>query len=181
MDFLSAFDPSTILMTPPHQGSEIEIYERKVRTYNRELQVHKIWNECLFDGFISVSSYDPSTFLPRCLKKLELSSSIAIYSPFREVVTELQNFIMTKMPTRPLIAPIIHELRAPRWSTLKGRARPDMLGRGGGGCILSGTRVEESEPEIQVWSSRRNKRRKINENGSEMEDVKTDTSAIETE
>jgi hypothetical protein len=56
-----------------------------------------------------------------------------------------------------------------------------MIGRGGGGWILSGTRVEESEPEIQIWSSRRNKKRKINENGSEMEDVKTDTSAIETD
>ena len=56
-----------------------------------------------------------------------------------------------------------------------------MLGRGGGGWILSGTRVEESEPEILIWSSRRNKKRKLNENGSEMEDVKTDTSAIETD
>jgi len=181
MDFLSAFDPSTITITPPHQGSESEIYERKLRTYHRELQIHEIWNEGDFDGFISVSSYDPATFLPRCLNKLELCSSIAVYSPFREVVTELQNFVTSKMPTRPLIAPIIHELRAPRWSTLKGRARPDMLGRGGGGWILSGTRVEESEPEIQVWSSRRNKKRKIDENGSEMEDVKTDTSAIETD
>jgi tRNA (adenine58-N1)-methyltransferase non-catalytic subunit len=181
MDFLSAFDPSTITITPPHQGKEGEIYERKLRTYHRELQVHKLWTESNFDGFISVSSYDPTTFLPRCLNKLELCSSIAVYSPFREVVTELQNFIQTKMPTRPLIAPIIHELRAPRWSTLKGRARPDMLGRGGGGWILSGTKVEESEPEVLIWSSRRNKKRKINENGSEMEDVKTDTSAIETD
>ena len=180
MDFLSAFDPSTITITPPHQR-EGEIFERKVRTYNRELQVAKLWNEGRFDGFLSVSSYDPTTFLPQCLNKLELCASIAVYSPFREVVTELQNFIQTRMPTRQLIAPIVHELRAPRWSTLKGRARPDMLGRGGGGSILSGTRVEESEPEPLVWSSRRNKKRKPNENGSEMQDVKTDGSGIETE
>ena len=180
MDFLSAFYPSTITITPPHQG-EGQIYERKVRTYNRERQIVDIWQQGHFDGFISVSSFDPATFLARCLDKLDLCANVVVYSPFREVVIELQNHIQTKMPTRPIIAPIVHEVRAPRWSTLKGRARPDMLGRGGGGSILSGTRVEESLSEVQVWSTKRNKKRKMTENGSEMEDVKSDPSVIDAE
>jgi hypothetical protein len=92
---------------------------------------------------------------------------------------DLQNFVLTKMPTRPILAPIIHEIRAPRWSTLKGRVRPDMLGRGGGGWILSGVKVEEGEIEMKM-DDERNKKRKVTENGTRMEDVKTD-SAVETE
>lgn len=92
---------------------------------------------------------------------------------------ELQNFVLTKMPTRPILGPIIHEIRAPRWSTLKGRVRPDMLGRGGGGWILSGVRVEEGDIEMKDDDERK-KKRKVTENGTEVEDVKTD-SAVETE
>jgi hypothetical protein len=79
------------------------------------------------------------------------------------------------MPTRPILEPMIHEIRAPRWSTLKGRVRPDMLGRGGGGWILGGVRVEEGEVEVDL----KTKKRKV-ENGTKMEDVQTD-SAVETE
>lgn len=92
---------------------------------------------------------------------------------------ELQNFVLTKMPTRPILGPVIHQIRAPRWSTLKGRVRPDMLGRGGGGWILSGVRVEEGEIEMKIDDERK-KKRKVTKNGDEMEDVKTD-SAVETE
>lgn len=80
------------------------------------------------------------------------------------------------MPSRPILAPIVHEIRAPKWSTLKGRVRPDMLGRGGGGCMLSGIRVEEGEVEVLT----RSKKRKVAESGTEMEEVTTD-SAVETE
>ena len=94
-------------------------------------------------------------------------------------MVELQNWIQTKLPLRPLLAPVVHSVRAPRWSTLKGRVRPDMIARGGGGYILSGTRVEEGEIEVRDWREGR-KKRKIEENGTEMEDVKTD-SALETD
>jgi hypothetical protein len=57
-----------------------------------------------------------------------------------------------------------------------------MMGRGGGGWVFSGTRVEESEPETRDWKEGKKKKRKLQDdkNGSEMEDVKTD-SALETE
>lgn len=80
-----------------------------------------------------------------------------VYSPFKEVVTELQNFIQTKLPSRPILAAVIHEIRAGKWNTLKGRVRPDMLGRGGGGWILGGIRVEEGEVDIDL----RQKKRKV--------------------
>ena len=176
MDFLQAFHPSSIILTLPQPSP---MYERKLRTYNRELQVHKTWNEGGFDGFISVSSYDPHSYLSRCIERIEMCSNIVVYSPFRETIVELQNFVLTKMPTRPILGPIIHEIRAPRWSTLKGRVRPDMLGRGGGGWILSGVRVEEGDIEMKDDDERK-KKRKVTENGTEVEDVKTD-SAVETE
>jgi tRNA (adenine58-N1)-methyltransferase non-catalytic subunit len=165
MDFLTAFQPDTVTLTPPLQSP---LYERKLRTYNREIQTHKIWNQGGFDGFISVSSYDPTTFLQRCVERVELSGNIVVYSPFREPIVELQNFILTKMPTRPILAPAIYEVRAEKWSTLKGRVRPDMIGRGGGGMILGGIRVEESEVETRDWSDKR-KKRKVQVNGHEME------------
>jgi hypothetical protein len=75
---------------------------------------------------------------------------------------------------RPILAPAIHEVRAPRWSTLKGRVRPDMVGRGGGGWILSGTRVEEEEYETRDWREGKKKRKVQKSNGTEMEDTKTE-------
>src|SRR5438046_2984875 len=42
LDFLEAFHSSTVVLTPPQPGP---LYERKLRTYNRELQAHKIWKE----------------------------------------------------------------------------------------------------------------------------------------
>ena len=169
MDFLSAFKPEAITLNPPAKGGPL--YERKLRTYNREVQVHNLWNEGCFDGFISVSAYDPQSFIPRVLDKIELSGSIVVYSPFREAVVELQNFFLTKMPSRPVIAPAVHEVRAPRWSTLKGRARPDMTGRGGGGWIMSGTRVEEGEMELPPQKEGKKKKTET-ENGTAMEDIK---------
>jgi tRNA (adenine58-N1)-methyltransferase non-catalytic subunit len=179
MDFLSAFHPDSIVLTPPKEGGNL--YERKLRTYNRELEVHKKWKEAGFDGLICVSSFDPQSYLPQCLERLELCASIAIYSPFREPIVDLQNFCQTKLPTRPILAPSVHEIRAPKWNTLKGRVRPNMQGRGGGGWVFSGTRVEESEPETRDWREGKKKKRKVEgTSGTEMEDVKTD-SAIETD
>jgi hypothetical protein len=174
MDFLSAFRPSTVTLTPPIRDGPL--YERKLRTYNRELQTHKLWNEGAFDGLVSVSSYDPQTYLARCIERIAYSANIVVYNAYREPIIELQNFILTKMPTRPILAPTIHEVRALRWSTLKGRVRPDMVGRGGGGWILGGTRVEESE----IETNERGKRRKLKRNGNEMEEIKPET-AVEPE
>lgn len=178
MDILAAFYPSNITLTPPAQESHL--YERKLRTYQRELQIHKVWNEGGFDGFISVSSFEATSYLPRCLERLELCSNVIVYSPFREPIVELQNYYTTKTPTRPLLSPAVHEVRAPKWNTLKGRVRPDMIGRGGGGWVFSGTKVEEAEPEVSIW--REGKKRRMIEvtNGSEMEDVQTDT-PVDTE
>lgn len=177
MDFLAAFHAGSITLVPPKSSP---MYERKLRTYNLTVRVHEIWNNGGFDGFIGVSSYDPTTFLPYCMEKLEMCANIAIYSPFREPIVELQNFILTKMPSRPILAPTIHEIRAEKWNTLKGRVRPDMISRGGGGWLLAGTRVEESDPTENDFNIQNRKKRKVQQNGSEMEDVKTD-SAIETE
>jgi tRNA (adenine58-N1)-methyltransferase non-catalytic subunit len=168
IDFLAAFQPGVVTITPPAKEGG-PLYERKLRTYNKELQVHKLWDEGLFDGFISVSNYDPQSFLPKVLNKIELSGGIVVYSPFREPIVELQNYYLTKTPSRPILAPTVHEIRAPRWSTLKGRVRPDMTGRGGGGWIMSGVRVEEGEPELPTPKSE--KKRKVKENGTKMEDV----------
>lgn len=169
MDFLAAFKPGSITLTPPKKEGG-PLYERKLRTYNREIQIHNIWNQGCFDGFLSVSSFDPQSFLPKVLNKIELSGNIAVYSPFREPIVEVQNYFMTKTPSRPILAPTVHEIRAPRWSTLKGRVRPDMTGRGGGGWIMSGIRVEESE--MEPLQEKAEKKRKVEENGTEMEDVK---------
>jgi hypothetical protein len=179
MDFLSAFHPDSITLTPPKQGN---LYERKLRTYNREVAVHKVWKDAGFDGLLSATSFEPQSYIPRCLERLELCSNIVVYSPFRETVVEFQSFCQTKLPTRPILVPTVHEIRAPKWNTLKGRVRPDMMGRGGGGWVFSGTRVEESEPETRDWKEGKKKKRKLEDdkNGSEMEDVKTD-SALETE
>jgi tRNA (adenine58-N1)-methyltransferase non-catalytic subunit len=175
MDFLAAFRPEVITLRQPIQKDrEDNLYERKLRTYNRELLTHKQWSHGSFDGFISISSYDPGTYLPYILPKLALSSQLVIYSPFREVIVDLQNALTTKMPTRPVLAPTVHEVRAPRWSTLKGRVRPDMVGRGGGGTILCGTRVEEGE--VEEVREKSVKKRKVQKqlNGTAMEDVEKD-------
>ena len=178
MDVLSAFDPSLVTLVLPKEGQNSLLYERKLRTYHRELLIHKTWKEAGFDGFISVSCLDPQSYLQRCIERVDLCSNVVIYSPYRETIVQLQQFILTKMPTRPILAPMVHEIRAERWSTLKGRTRPDMLGRGGGGYILSGTRVEDSNLETPDFDRR--KKRKVQQNGTPIEDVKSHA-AVETE
>ena len=180
MDFLAAFHPSTITLTPPGKQQQNHIYDRKVRTYQRELLIHKLWNEGGFDGFISVSSYEPTSYLSYCLERIELCSNVIVYSPFRETIVELQNHYLTKTPTRPILSPIIHEVRAPKWNTLKGRVRPDMVGRGGGGWVFSGTKVEEGEPEMNISRGGKKKRKVEVTNGTDMEDIQTDT-PVDTE
>ena len=49
-----------------------------------------------------------------------------------------------------------------------------MVGRGGGGWILSGTRVEEEEYETRDWREGKKKRKVQESNGTEMEDIKTE-------
>jgi tRNA (adenine58-N1)-methyltransferase non-catalytic subunit len=146
MDFLSAFHPLDITLVPPNTSDhdDQDVFDRKLRTYNREIQTHQIWNDGSFDGFISLTSIDPRSYMSQIVGKLEMSSNIAVYSNYREVITELQHAILTNMPMRPILAPTIHEIRSSRWSTLKGRVRPNSVSRGGGGWILSGTRVEKS-------------------------------------
>jgi hypothetical protein len=157
LNFLAAFHPETVTLNPPTEGP---LYERKLNSYNRERKIHEIWKEISFDGFLSVSSYDPMSYLPLCIEKVDLSGNIAVYNQYREVILELQNFVLTKLPMRPILAPQIHEVRAIRWSTPKGRTRPDMIGRGGGGFLLSGIRVEEELIDSRDRNEERKKRKR---------------------
>ena len=171
LDFLSAFRPETVTITEPIKGP---LYERKLKTYNLHVETNRIWNEGGFDGFLSATTYDPTSFIAKCADKVGLSANLVVYNQHREPIIELQNHVMTKMATRPILAPQVHEIRATRWSTLKGRARPDMLGRGGGGWIFSGIRVEEGMFEEFPAFKPKKKKQKVEENGMKMEDVQTE-------
>jgi hypothetical protein len=172
LDFLSAFRPEAVTITEPTQGP---LYERKVKTYNMHVNTHRIWNEGEFDGFLSATTYDPTSFIESCAQKIAWSGNMVVYNQHREPIIELQNHVMTNMVTRPILAPQIHEIRATKWSTLKGRARPDMLGRGGGGWIFSGIRVEDGMFEEPSEPKPKKKKLKVEENGTAMEDVQTES------
>jgi len=172
LDFLSALHPDTVTITPPIEGP---LYERKLKTYNMHVETNRIWNEGGFDGFLSATSYDPTSYIAKCIERVSLSGSIVVYSQYREPIAELQNHALTKMPAAPILGPTIHEIRATRWCTSKGRARPDMLGRGGGGWIFSGTKVEEGIFEQQ--NVKKSKKQKVESNGTEMEDIQLEGSA----
>lgn len=91
-----------------------------------------------FDGLISVTTLEPSSFLPLVIPKIGGSRPMVIYSHFKEVLLDTFHFLSTD---KRVLAPSIFETRVRPYQTILGRIHPVMTMRSCGGYLLVGTRV----------------------------------------
>lgn len=113
--------------------------QKRAETINKAIDMFQQGN---FDGFISVSSLDPISFLPLMVPKVGGSRAITIYSQFKEVLLDVQHSMSND---KRILAPSIFETRARPYQTIPGRIHPLMTMRGYGGYVLWGTRVFPKE------------------------------------
>ncbi|CAH6720406.1 tRNA (adenine(58)-N(1))-methyltransferase non-catalytic subunit Trm6p [[Candida] jaroonii] len=110
-----------------------------------------------FDGFISVTTLDATTFLPYVIPLVGGSRPICIYSQFKETLMEIQHGLMND---KRILAPSIYETRVTPFQTIPGRLHPVMTMRGFGGFVLTGTKVIPQENGIQAVGRGLSKRRR---------------------
>lgn len=127
-----------------------------------------------FDGLIVASTLHPTSIVDRCLHAIGGSRPVVVYSEYKEVVTEVSQFMLKDLR---ILAPAIWESRVRKYQTILGRMHPSMTSRGGGGYIVSGTRVFPND-EVNATQVKNRKRKreegdkdkeKSVETGSEME------------
>lgn len=95
-----------------------------------------------FDGFISVSSLDPISYMPLMIPKVGGSRPVTVYNQYKEVLLDVQHSLTTD---KRILAPSIFETRVRPYQTIPGRIHPVMTMKGSGGYILWGTRVFPKE------------------------------------
>lgn len=118
-----------------------QYYKRLKRTSNINTAID-LFQEGNFDGFISVSSLDPVSFLPLTIPKVGGSRAIVLYNQFKEVLLDVQHHLSSD---KRILAPSIFETRVRPFQTIPGRIHPLMTMRGYGGYLLWGTRVFPKE------------------------------------
>ena len=106
------------------------------------------------------------TLIPRLIPMVGGSRPIVIYDASKEALVETTHVLQKDLR---VLAPTIMETRVRRYQTLPGRLHPHMTMRGGGGYILSGTRVIPSE-NVNAVGVVRGKKRKAE--GDEKDKVK---------
>lgn len=142
-------------------------YYRRQKRANEINEVIELVEQGNFDGFISVTTLDPKSYLPMIIPKIGGSRPMAIYSQFKETLLETQHFLTTD---KRILAPSIFETRVRHYQTIIGRIHPTMTMRGYGGYLLIGTRVFPRDAVQAVGRGMGRKKKEV-----------TDTEATETE
>ncbi len=92
-----------------------------------------------FAGCIAASTYNPTSFLPFLLPRVQPSRRVVVYSAYREPLLALRH-----TDFKQLLAPSITEVRAREFQVLPSRTRPMMMKRGEWGFVYSAFRVERT-------------------------------------
>lgn len=133
--------------------------EKRAKSINEAIALIEKGN---FDAFISVSSLHIPSIIPYVLPKIGGSKPIAIYSPFKELLMEIQNCLIAD---RRVLSPCIFETRMRPYQSILGRMHPVMTMRGYGGYIVWGTRVLPKDGGIQAAGKGAKKSKSINYDG----------------
>ena len=136
--------------------------EKRAKSTNEAIALIEKGN---FDAFISVSSLHIPSILPYVLPKIGGSRPIVIYSPYKELLMEIQNCLIAD---RKVLGPCILETRMRPYQSLLGRMHPVMTMRGYGGYIVWGTRVFPKEAGIQAAGKGAKRSKRVNYDGDDV-------------
>jgi len=101
-----------------------------------------------FEGLFVASTYDPLSILGKLFPYLGGSASVVVYSPYLQVVADLQNTLRTNPQ---YLAPSVSESWLRRYQVLPGRTHPMMTTSGGGGYLLHAIKIYDdpsAEPAV---------------------------------
>ncbi|GAB5588059.1 tRNA (adenine(58)-N(1))-methyltransferase non-catalytic subunit trm6 [Umbelopsis nana] len=122
-------------------------YERRKKTVDRIQSARDLLYEGGFDGLIVASQYTPMSILERLLPYIAGSRPIVFFSGHKEFLVE--SFHEMRISNNYLNVQLTESwLR--RYQVLPGRTHPTMTTSGGGGYILSSTRVIDNPNENAV-------------------------------
>lgn len=96
-------------------------------------------HEKQFDGLIIASTLDLVSVLKILLPRIKSSRSIVIYSEFKELLTETQQFLLTD---KNILMPTIYETRIRKYQTFMNNFHPEMTSKSIGGYVLSAIKVQ---------------------------------------
>ncbi|EGV60631.1 tRNA (adenine(58)-N(1))-methyltransferase non-catalytic subunit trm6 [Yamadazyma tenuis] len=138
IDFQSFSEAELNEMKAPKRSQ----YYRRQKRANDINEVIEMVQQGNFDAFISITTLDPTTYLPFVIPKVGGSRPITVYSQFKETLLQTQHFLSSD---KRILAPSIFETRVRPYQTIPGRIHPLMTMRGYGGYIMVGTRVFPKE------------------------------------
>lgn len=162
-DVFEELTPEELKKMRSHQRGQ---YYRKKRRADNYKVVRNLIDEGKFDALVMGTELYVPTLIPRLIPMVGGSRPIVIYDASKEALVETTHVLQKDLR---VLAPTIMETRVRRYQTLPGRLHPHMTMRGGGGYILSGTRVIPSE-NVNAVGVVRGKKRKAE--GDEKDKVK---------
>jgi len=133
-----------------------------------------------FDGLFIASEYDPLSILGKLFPYLGGSTSVVVYSPHLQVVSDLQ---ATLRADPQYLAPSVSESWLRRYQVLPGRTHPLMTTSGGGGYLLHAIKVYNDPYAEPVAAHRRSKAAKqtVESSGEQFKDSAGQESRIEAD
>lgn len=133
------------------KASKKNSYYRKLRWQRTQLELLKYINEVQYDGMILGTTLHLPDLVKRLGDHIHGSRPIVCYSQFKEVLLELSHSLYDDLR---FLAPTILETRCRPYQTIRGKLHPVMTMRGGGGYIMTCTKVIPIEPsEVEASKS----------------------------
>lgn len=134
-------------------------YYRKLTNYAALLDVLRSLKQANFDALVLVTTLYIPNVLDCLVSKIGGSRPIVVFSQFKELLVETYHHINNPNAPLPILAPSVLETKARNYQAVPGKIHPVMTMRGGGGFILSGTRIFPLE-KVQAVGKGGNKKKK---------------------
>lgn len=151
--------PEELKSMRSHQRGQYYRKKRRADNYN---EVRTLIDHGKFDALIVGTELYVPTLISRLVPAVSGSRPIVVYDAAKEALVETTHVLHRDLR---VLAPTIMETRVRRYQTLPGRLHPHMTMRGGGGYVLSGTRVIPSENVNAVGVARGKKRKAEGDDG----------------
>lgn len=119
-------------------GKDLEGYHRRSKAFKIVEESRKLLHDGDFDGLVIASQYQPESILEKLLPYIRGSRPVVVYHTAKEALLETSTW-MRKCPE--LLAPQLTESWLRKSQVLPGRTHPEMSTWGGGGCLLTATKI----------------------------------------
>ena len=119
-------------------GKDLEGYHRRSKAYKIVEESRKILHAGEFDGLVIASQYQPESILEKLLPFIRGSRPVVVYHTAKEALLETSTWMRK---SSELLAPQLTESWLRKSQVLPGRTHPEMSTWGGGGCLLTATKI----------------------------------------